>query len=219
MVVDTPVGFGAIWQETGAVSERHGSLLIGAMTTLVAIELVTNFVLGHWANTASNMIDVVALIVVTVAILRAEGLVEREGNASAYALIALLAGGGVLLGLLALVVPGLYLLARWSLAQPLAIARNRGAIEAMRASWHLTRADAWTLVGVFVVFGLAAAIVLLVIGFVAAKLFGSTTALAAVGLLSITNNLILVSAACLGVAIYRLLTGTQTANERSEPVC
>ena len=216
MAATPSVTFGAIWREAGAVGERHGGLLISAMTILVVIELGTNFVTSRWAGTISNVLDIVALIVVTVVLLRADGLVEHEGRPSAYALVALLTGGGIMLGLIAFVVPGLYLLARWSLAQPLAVARNQGAIEAMRESWKLTRADAWTLVGVFAVFGLAAVLVLLTVGFVAAKLFGNTSAFSAVGLLSVANNVLLVTGACLGVAIYRQIVRPYPAGLRGE---
>ena len=52
--------------------------------------------------------------------------------------VSLLGNLGIILGLLLLVVPGIYLFARWSLAIPVLIEENRGPGEALRASWERT---------------------------------------------------------------------------------
>ncbi len=49
---------------------------------------------------------------------------------------------GIGLGFVLLVVPGLIVWARWSLAAPLLVGRGEGAIEAMGRSWELTRGHA-----------------------------------------------------------------------------
>ncbi|WP_174278469.1 hypothetical protein [Sphingomonas bacterium] len=48
-------------------------------------------------------------------------------------------------------------------------------------------------------------------------MFDDTSALPAVGLLSIANNAILVTGACLGVAIYRQFVAPVTPGDRSIP--
>lgn len=53
----------------------------------------------------------------------------------------LLVGGGVLLGLIALIVPGVILGLGWMFSQALIVDRNMGPIEAMQASWNLTRGE------------------------------------------------------------------------------
>ena len=53
----------------------------------------------------------------------------------------LLVGAGVLLGLMALVVPGIILGLGWMFTQALIVDRNLGPIEAMQTSWRLTRGE------------------------------------------------------------------------------
>ena len=50
----------------------------------------------------------------------------------------------VLAGLVLLVVPGLVLLVRWSLAYPVMLAEDQGIVDSLRRSWELTR-DSWPL--------------------------------------------------------------------------
>ena len=53
----------------------------------------------------------------------------------------LLSGVGILLGLLALVVPAIFLMARWSVAVPAIVAENRTATESLTTSWERTAAS------------------------------------------------------------------------------
>ncbi len=47
---------------------------------------------------------------------------------------------GFLIGLMLLVIPGLVLLLRWSIALPILLIEERGAYESLRQSWRLTAA-------------------------------------------------------------------------------
>lgn len=57
-------------------------------------------------------------------------------------------GLGVGVGLVLLVLPGLYLMARWSIAPPLILLDGSELVEAFRRSWVLTRSSTWSFVGV-----------------------------------------------------------------------
>lgn len=68
--------------------------------------------------------------------------------------LTLLAGLGAFLGLLVLVLPGVWLLVRWSLAQPALVAEGGGAVRALGRSARLVDGRWWTLFGLHVVYGL-----------------------------------------------------------------
>jgi hypothetical protein len=65
----------------------------------------------------------------------------------------------VVIGLIALIVPGLLLAARWSAAVPLVVLERKGPIEALEASNSLVRGRTWRVVGAGVLIVVAAVIV------------------------------------------------------------
>jgi hypothetical protein len=62
-----------------------------------------------------------------------------------------LAGIGATLGLVALIVPGVYLWARWFLAAQAVVAENLGPIEALSRSADLVRGQWWRIFGIAIV--------------------------------------------------------------------
>lgn len=77
---------------------------------------------------------------------------------------AFLSGLGMILGLILLVVPGLILAARWSIATGLVLRDDAHASDSLKRSWELTRASQWSLVGAYCVFGLVAIALLALLG-------------------------------------------------------
>ncbi len=73
-------------------------------------------------------------------------------------LAGLLAGIGVALGLVALIVPGLFLLTRWIVVTPAIVLEGLGPTDALRRSWGLVRGNGWTVFGVILVTIILAAI-------------------------------------------------------------
>jgi hypothetical protein len=59
----------------------------------------------------------------------------------------IVAGIGVAIGLVLLIVPGLYLLTRWALIPAVIVIEKRGAGDAFDRSWDLTRGYGWTVFG------------------------------------------------------------------------
>lgn len=55
----------------------------------------------------------------------------------------ILAGVGVALGFIALIVPGLFVLTRWILVTPVVVLERLPATDALRRSWHLVRGHGW----------------------------------------------------------------------------
>jgi hypothetical protein len=74
----------------------------------------------------------------------------------------ILAGIGVAIGLILIIVPGLVLLTFWSLGAPAIVAERVGVFDAFGRSWNLVRGNAWSVFGALVVVTL----IWLVIGFI-----------------------------------------------------
>jgi hypothetical protein len=79
------------------------------------------------------------------------------------AVVALLTGLGVGVGLLLLVVPGLVLFTRWSLAVPAVMIEGRKPREGMRRSTELVKGHGWSVFTVFLTVTLAAGVASLLI--------------------------------------------------------
>jgi hypothetical protein len=62
----------------------------------------------------------------------------------------LLAGLGIALGLIALIVPGLYLMTIWSVLIPVVVLERRAVMEAFGRSRELVRGNGWNVFGVIV---------------------------------------------------------------------
>ncbi len=55
--------------------------------------------------------------------------------------IGFLSGLAILLGLLLFILPGLYLMGRWSIAGPAMMAEKSGVIDSLKRSWHVLEHD------------------------------------------------------------------------------
>lgn len=76
------------------------------------------------------------------------------GGIWAFIMLGILFTLGILLGLLLLVVPGIVLFVRWSIAVPILLDTDEGVIDSLRRSWRDTGADFWPiLVTWLVVYG------------------------------------------------------------------
>jgi hypothetical protein len=66
-----------------------------------------------------------------------------RGRLPALIVAGLLAGLGVLVGLILLIIPGLYLLTRWSMIVPVIVLEGRSAGDSFGRSWEIVRGNAW----------------------------------------------------------------------------
>ncbi|WP_226016848.1 hypothetical protein [Novosphingobium sp. FKTRR1] len=105
---------------------------------------------------------------------------RHYGSAFGAAFLSTLGAGGAML---LLIVPGLYVAARWSLSDALVIGEGLGAIESLRESWRRTADAAWTIVISYVLIGLAFVGGLLLLGLIAelTKQAVAETTIASVG--------------------------------------
>jgi hypothetical protein len=74
----------------------------------------------------------------------------------------IVAGIGVAIGIILLIVPGLFLLTRWALIPAVIVIEKRGAGDSFNRSWELTRSNGWPVFGSlivsFLLYGIALAL-------------------------------------------------------------
>jgi hypothetical protein len=70
----------------------------------------------------------------------------------------IVAGIGIAIGFVLLIIPGLFLLTRWSLVSPAVVVEKRSAGEALSRSWELVKGNSWTMFGIIIVTVLLAGI-------------------------------------------------------------
>lgn len=74
-------------------------------------------------------------------------------------LVGILAGIGIAIGFVLIIVPGLILLTIWSVAAPVVVLEHPGAVKALGRSRELVRGNGWQVFGVIVVLFIGVAIV------------------------------------------------------------
>lgn len=186
-----------------------------ALLTIVAIAAVATIV-DVTAPSAGNILNIPVLVVQYYLIRR---LIERQGLRSAdrlggfgsFFVVGLVTGLAILLGFVLLILPGIYLSARWSLADAAVVAENRGFSDAIKRSWDATAGNVLPIV----LASLAISIPLIVYmalmfatGLAAAQ--GDAPEVTSLGFGIVANLLLFTSQVCLwyfGVALYRLLLG------------
>ena len=84
---------------------------------------------------------------------------QARAQLASVAVAAILAGFGIVLGLILLIVPGLVLLTWWAVIVPVVVLENKSAGESFGRSRELVRGYGWSVFGVIVL------VILLLIGF------------------------------------------------------
>jgi len=140
----------------GILNDDHGFILrlVASIVGLIATTLFTGFVVSLVADVRDGKRDF------TVG--------ELISNASP-AILPLILNGimyGICvgIGLLLLIVPGLFLITIWAVVAPAIVAERRGPVEAFGRSYELVKGNGWTVFGAIVV----AFLILILVGFFAA---------------------------------------------------
>lgn len=111
-------------------------LVLGAIDTLSVALGETGILLGF----VSGILSLVFQVQVMRALLDRLGLRDPAASNGFVALfgMSILTNAGILLGLILLVIPGIFLLVRWSVAAAILFAEDVGASEAIGRSWAAT---------------------------------------------------------------------------------
>ena len=203
------ITIGEAFSDWAAIVGRNWQFLLIVGLVLGVVDGLVTY-LGGAAAGAKGVFNLIAGYYLLVELLRRERLMQSKGSVWSYVGASLLAGVGIVIGLILLIVPGLYLMARWSLAPAIVLARGERAIESLESSWEATRESAWTLLLVFLLFFVVLLIGGTMVGFVIGVfagiggLMGSPLILVATQLLSALGSVIAIA---FSVAIYHLLAG------------
>ena len=129
--------------------------------------------------------------------------------------VGLLAGLAIVIGVILLIVPGIMIAVAWCVAAPALVAERRDVMDTFGRSAELTRGNRWRIFGLFVIYGIAAAIFEAVISAIAGVAFfaspGASLAVMSVviqPLLSIITSMVgATAAAVLYVELRRVREG------------
>lgn len=158
---------------------------------------------GEVLKSALSMVGGYFLLV---AMVRRTGLDSRTDDDAFLPFIGLtiLSTLGVMLGFIAVILPGLFIMARWSLAQPLLVAGGRGVMAALGESWERTKGLEFQIIGAALALAIPVIAILIGLGvffeqanpvrIVVSQLAGSAT-----------SALFL----AMGVALYGMMVGVE----------
>jgi hypothetical protein len=202
---------GAIIDKSLAVLERS---VTPALIFLLALTVVNSVIKYFTANAAplsqlaASPLQIVIAVFFSYHLLKA--MIDRTGLRSrgeadvflAYFGLTVLYGLAIVVGLFLLVIPALFLIARWSLAQPLVVARGEGIMKAFGESWERTSGNEFQII--------IAAIVLVIVpqalGLTAGAMFAKDS-LVGIGISQALTSLGSVLGLAMGVALYGMIVG------------
>jgi hypothetical protein len=112
---------------------------------------------------------------------------------------------GVVLGFILIIFPGLYIMARWSIAQPMLIARGGGPMQALGDSWEETEENAFQILIATLIFLIPAIAISLLCTFMLGR-----ASVAGMLISQVASSVTSVLTLAMGVAIYGLIVGTRS---------
>jgi hypothetical protein len=133
----------------GAVFDVWLAAILGALVSLVAFFWLQAALVKAVEDVRDGRVELSL----------AETFDQARQHLSAVVVAGILAGLGIIVGLILLIVPGLVLLTWWAVIIPVVVLENRSAGEAFSRSRELVRGYGWSVFGVIVL------VVLLLIGF------------------------------------------------------
>lgn len=153
---------GTIVDKTLAVLERCAVPAVMYFAALTVIDgAIGYFGLTMIAPLQALALQLLKLVVgIICAYLLMDAMVGRTGLLSrrhgdvflTYFGMSLLSALGVLAGFILLVFPGLFIMARWSIAQPLVVARGDGVSQSLGESWEQTKDNEFQILAALLIF-------------------------------------------------------------------
>ena len=199
----------------GVVEVAAMPALIYAVVLTIVTGALAYFTVEMIAPTQQLMLGLVKFVIGVIAayvlleiMVRKTGVRSREGEAVFFAYLGLAAVStlGVIVGFILVVLPGLFLMARWSIAAPMLIARGDGAMKSLGESWELTRGNEFSII----VAALAILVPLIGITIACSVLFERTDPLG-IAISQGTASVMSVLQLAMSVALYGLIVHARIA--------
>jgi hypothetical protein len=151
-----------------------------------------------------TLVGIVCAYLFLDAMIRRTGLRSRTGGDVflTYLAMSILSALGVLAGFILLVFPGLFMMARWSLAQPLVVARGDGVMQSLGESWERTRDNEFQILAAVLLFLLPS----IVITLLCIIMLGRASVVGTV-ITQVASSASSVLTLAMGVALYGLIVG------------
>ena len=149
-----PITIGEIFGRLGELLRENAGLAAVCVAGLTAINIGLDAVsTGNVMTLPAGLISLGAQYYLIATVLERLGLREPGGRNRFGAFWALnfVSGLGLLLGYLLLILPGLYLSARWMVASPAFLAEDKGVNDALGESWAITQPSFWAILGTLLV--------------------------------------------------------------------
>jgi hypothetical protein len=143
---------GALLRETSALLAKSSWRVIIAWVALTAIGTLIDSRAQQSSNILFSFVGLVFQWWLTTFLLNEsdKGAVGGRGSGSIIG-VSFLSGLGILVGLLLLIIPGIILFVRWSIAIPIVLSKGDGVIAALRESWYRTEGHFWPILGLLLV--------------------------------------------------------------------
>jgi hypothetical protein len=149
---------GTIWRDAIRLVRDDPVMVAAAMAVSTVPAVLADIYLTEFeAFRAVSFLSLVLLLLQVIAIdrsLRSKNAVYgRDGGMASFYPRAfgqtILSGLAVIIGLLFLILPGLFIALRWSISLPVLISGNKGVIESLSESWRMTKGHELRLFAVF----------------------------------------------------------------------
>ena len=161
------VDVGRVISETFSIYGRHAGVLIGSAVVIFGVIGIINAFLYDEGGIVFNLIiQILNLLgsaiftgmVVKVVQAERQGQVTTVGEMfeSVSGVLGPLVGNGILkaiavgIGLVLLIVPGVFLATIWAVTAPAIVVERAGVIDAFSRSWELVQGNFWPVLGAFV---------------------------------------------------------------------
>jgi hypothetical protein len=170
-------------------------LILSTLYTGMVVELVNDVRDGRLDQTVGGLFNAVTPVLL------------------ALLAVSILAGIGIAIGLVLLIVPGLILATFWAVVAPVTVLERPGVFPAFGRSWELVRGNGWQVFGVIVMFILIFIAIAVVLGVIGALLGDAGEVILGYVGTVITAPLVALAASVL----YFELKGTETVPVTAGP--
>ena len=207
------LSFRALFDVMLQLARQHFRVLLMVILGLTAAELIFNWAIPDTGSLLAIMVLEFFVLYHFCEHLLADQLPASQDRSRRYGALffaSVLSVLGILVGFVLLVLPGLYLMARWTLIAPLVIAEQRDGKAALNESWAITSASSGVLISMMLATA-AASLVVPVMLFFMTDGMGGMAAYVSEALLSLGANAWSTSTTVMAVAAYRLLRTSRSA--------